>query len=411
MSVATLARRHRNEFGLLFAICLVLGTAIASSDAWQNERTQAVNAKTLVRRASVLGIFALGAGVVIISGGIDLSAGSVIAFSATVCGGSLLFLANKTPTGQPDMIHLTGGMVAIAILITLAVGGLIGTFHAWLITAIRLPPFVATLASLVGLRSLARLLIPDLMAASSGGTMNASMITVQDAGRVLRGLYDTWYVPPAILLVTSVLVWVLLAKTVAGRHLYAMGGNEEAARLSGIRTDRLKWLAYSVSSITASAAGILLLAETGNVNPSTQGLGYELYAIAAAVIGGCALTGGAGTVLGILLGALFLRVVTDSVAKLARGVSHDELEGLVVGMVVLRAVAFNELRAAGGVRRSFFAGWLGIVNIGVLAVLAGTVASILSPDDKLRIGGIAALGTLVLLGIRKGMEIQAMRRA
>lgn len=407
MSVASLARRHRNEFGLLFAICLVLGTAVVSNESWQNERTQALNAKILVRSASVLGIFALGAGVVIISGGIDLSAGSVIAFSATVCGGSLLFLANKTSAGQPDMVNLTGGMVALAICASVAVGVLIGSFHAWLITAIRLPPFVATLASLVGLRSLARLLIPDLMAASSGGTMNASKITVQDAGRALRGLYDSWYVPPAILLVLAVLTWILLAKTVAGRHLYAMGGNEEAARLSGIRTDRLKWLAYCVSSVTASIAGILLLAETGTADPSTQGLGYELYAIAAAVIGGCALTGGVGTVVGILLGAMFLRVVTDSVAKLARGVSPDELEGLVVGLLVLMAVAFNELRAAGSQRRPFFAGWLGIVNIAVLALLAGIITSILSAEAKLWNGILAAALAVLVLSSKKFMEVRA----
>ena len=411
MSVASLARRHRNEFGLLLAICVVLGTAIVSNESWQHERTQALNAKILVRSASVLGIYALGAGVVIISGGIDLSAGSVIAFSATACGGALLFLADKTSSGQPDMIHLTGGMVALAILFALVVGGLIGSFHAWLITSIRLPPFVATLASLVGLRSLARLLIPDLMAASSGGTMNASKITVQDGDRVLRGLFDTWYIPPIILLVLAFCIWVLLAKTVVGRHLYALGGNEEAARLSGIRTDRLKWLAYCVSSVTASLAGILLLAETGTADPSTQGLGYELYAIAAAVIGGCALSGGVGTVLGVLLGALFLRVVTDSVAKMARGVSPDELEGLVVGVLVLLAVAFNELRAAGGLGRPFFAGWLGIVNIGILAILAGTITSILSPEAKLTNGALAATAAVVVLVAKKGFELRAQRSA
>ena len=104
------ARRHRNEFGLLLAILLVLGAAVVSNESWQNERTAEYNAKVLVRSASVLGIFALGAGVVILSGGIDLSAGSVIAFSATVCGGTLLFLADKTPSGQPDMVNLTGGI-------------------------------------------------------------------------------------------------------------------------------------------------------------------------------------------------------------------------------------------------------------------------------------------------------------
>lgn len=407
------ARRYRNELGLLLAIVLVLGAAYTSSPAWQTADSAAYNAKILVRSASVLGIFALGAGVVIISGGIDLSAGSVIAFSATACGGTLLFLADKTASGQPDMIHLRPGMVAVAVLVTLAAGAMIGTFHAWLITAIRLPPFVATLASLVGLRSLARILIPDLMAAASGGTMNAAKITVQDAGQYLRGAYDIdrWYVAPLILLALAFLTWVLLAKTVAGRHLYAMGGNEEAARLSGIRTDRLKWLAYCVSSVTASVAGVLLLAETGSADPSTQGLGYELYAIAASVIGGCALTGGAGTVLGILLGALFLRVVIESVAKVVpRGVSPDELEGLIVGLLVLLAVAFNELRSGSGLRRPFFAGWLGVANIAIVAALTGVVTAVLVADEKAKYGLTAAGVMLVLLTAKKAFEVRAARQ-
>ncbi|MGC1275491.1 MAG: ABC transporter permease, partial [Planctomycetaceae bacterium] len=408
----SLARRHRNEFGLLLAILLVLGAAVASNGSWQNEATAAYNAKMLIRSASALGIFALGAGVVIISGGIDLSAGAVIAFAATTCGGTLLFLAEKTPSGQPDLIHLTGGMVVAAIFVTLVVGVLIGSFHAWLITSIRLPPFVATLASLVGLRSLARILIPDLTAAASGGTMTGvSKITVQDGGEILRGVYsiENWYVTPLILLALAFLIWVLLTKTVAGRHLYAMGGNEEAARLSGIRTDRLKWLAYCISAVTASIAGVLLLAETGTADPSTQGLGLELYAIAAAVIGGCALTGGVGSVAGILLGALFLRTVTDSVAKIARGVSPDELEGLVVGLLVLLAVAFNELRTGSGLRRPFFAGWLGIVNIGLVAALFGMIAALLSSDEKLRNGLAVMAATLVLLLVKKGLEVRAAR--
>lgn len=408
MSLAALARRYRNELGLLLAIALVLGTAFATNASWQNESTAAINAKNLVRSASILGIFALGAGVVIISGGIDLSAGSVIAFSATACAGTLVFLAEKTASGGPDLVNLTPGMVVIAILVTLVIGILIGSVHAWLVTAIRLPPFVATLASLVGLRSLARIMIPDMMSAASDGKMNASKITVQDADRVLRDLYLDWYIPPLILIVLAAAIWILLNKTVAGRHLYAMGGNEEAARLSGIRTDRLKWLAYGISAVTASVAGILMLAETGNADPSTQGLGYELYAIAAAVIGGCSLTGGIGGVVGILLGAIFLRVVTDSVAKIARGgISPDELEGLVVGLLILLAVAFNELRGSSGLRRPIFQGLLGLVSLLTLAALTGVIASLLVSEDKGQIGLIAGL---VAAGLFFGKRVLESRR-
>ena len=410
LSLVTFARRHRNEFGLLLATVAVLAVAVSLNESWRARPE--INATNLIRQASVLGIFALGAGTVIIAGGIDLSAGSVIAFSATVCAATLLFLAETDATGRPDLRHITAGMVAVGVLATIGVAVLIGSFHAWLITAIRLPPFVATLASLVGLRSLARILIPDLAAAASGGTMNASKLTVQDTDSVLRGLFTTWYVPPLILAVLATATWVLLAKTVPGRHLFAMGGNEQAARLSGIRTDRLKWLAYTVSATTAAVAGVLLLAETGSADPSSQGIGYELNAIAAAVIGGCALTGGVGSVPGILLGALFLRVVTDSVAKLATGgVSPDELEGLVVGLLVLLAVAFNELRADRGTQRPFFAGTLGLLNLGILATLSGIVTALLSgAGDKSRNGLIAAAVTAAVLLLKKGFEVRAARR-
>ncbi len=398
--------RNRNEFGLLAAIVVVLVVAAGFSPSWQSQATAAYNAKVLVRGASVLGIFALGAGTVILAGGIDLSAGSVIAFSATTCAATIMFLVDKDAAGRPDLTRVDAWMVPVGIAASVTAGLAIGTFHAWLITAIRLPPFVATLASLVGLRSLARILVPDLSAAASNGAMNASKITVQDSDKVLRCLFTEWYVPPLILLALAAAVWLLLAKTVAGRHLYAMGGNEEAARLSGVRTDRLKWLAYCVSAVTASIAGVLLLAETGSADPSTQGLGYELNAIAASVIGGCALTGGAGTVPGILLGALFLRVVTDSVAKLATGrVSPDELEGLIVGLLVLLAVAFNELR--GGVRRPFFAGPLGTANVGLLSLLVGAISSVLASEHKLRAGAIAAGATLLLLAGKKAVEVHA----
>ena len=406
------ARRHRNEFGLLVAVCVVLGIVAASSESWQSSQTAEYNAKILVRSASVLGIFALGAGTVIIAGGIDLSAGSVIAFSATTCAATLMFLVDKDAAGRPDLRLVEGWMVPVGIAASVAAGLAIGTFHAWLITSVGLPPFVATLASLVGLRSLARILVPDLTAAASGGAMNASKITVQDQDAVLRSLFTTWYVPPLILLALAAAVWLLLSKTVAGRHLYAMGGNEEAARLSGIRTDRLKWLAYCVSAVTASVAGVLLLAETGSADPSTMGLGYELNAIAASVIGGCALTGGAGTVPGILLGTLFLETVTDSVPKLATGrVSPDELEGLIVGLLVLLAVAFNELRSGHGLRRPFFAGWLGAANVALLSALVGVIAAVMTSGDKLFTGAVAAGLTLLVLAAKKTTEVRAARRA
>src|SRR5204863_6688681 len=136
---------------------------------------------------------------------------------------------------------------------------------------------------------------------------------------------------------------VLLSRTVTGRHLYALGGNEEAARLSGIRTDRLKWFAYCFGSVTASIAGILYICDQSVADPQTLGRGYELNAIAAAVVGGCSLQGGIGTIPGTVLGCLFLRTVIDGIAKIIK-TGADVYEGLIVGIVVVIAVAFIQLR-------------------------------------------------------------------
>ena len=194
-----------------------------------------------------------------------------------------------------------------------------------------------------------------------------------------------------------------------GRHLYAMGGNEEAARLSGIRTDHLKWLAYCIGSITAAIAGVLYTAKVGAANPSTLAVGYELNAIAAAVVGGCSLQGGVGLIPGVMLGVLFLRVVIDSVAKIVRAGS-DDYQGMIVGFLVVLAVAFNELRRQGsGAKKSFFPGILGSITIPILAILVGTVIFVLTQKTQgVTVGIVAGIIIGLLLG---GLKLTESARA
>ena len=196
------------------------------------------------------------------------------------------------------------------------------------------------------------------------------------------------------------MAWLLMSKTVLGRHLYAMGGNEDAAKLSGIRTGRLKWIAYCIGAVTAAIAGILYSSEVGSSDPQTQGVGYELFAIAAAVVGGCSLQGGIGRVSGIVLGALFLRVVIDAIGKVMRSGS-DDYQGLIVGLLVVLAVAFNQLSGQqSGWKKQFFPGALGWITIPILTALVTavfTAANILSPDGKPFIGAAAGLLTLCVL--------------
>ena len=397
--------RQRHELGLLIAItiCVIVTSVLDSQhNYWTNPRASAID---IIRQTSLLGIFALGAAVVIIAGGIDLSSGSVIAFGGTICATIMYALDQENMVAaQP----VSKSVMAIAILGTLIIGFLIGSLHVWLITVIGLPPFVATLATLVGLRSLGRAIVENV-------TQRSTQIQIFDED--FRYLATSVWIPALLFLVLTGLMWVLLSRTVTGRHLYALGGNEQAAKLSGIRTDRLKWLAYCLSSMLSALAGILYIGDQAVADPQTLGRGYELNGIASAVVGGCSLQGGAGTIPGTVLGAVFLRVVVDGVAKIIK-TGADVYEGLIVGVVVVIAVAFNQLRRGSGRRRQLFPGALGIVNILNLALLTGVLTALMGPKllgTILPVGsnllglsaGIAALGLLATVGF---MERKSHKR-
>ena len=366
------AAKYRNELGLLVAIVCIIGFTLIFNQSYID--SPALNAKTILHQTALLGIFALGAGIVIIVGGIDLSSGSVIVFSASVCALVMMACAPvHEETGVPETDLLVGwGPVLLAIVVTLVVGLMIGTLHTWLITVVKLPPFVATLASLVGLRSFAKVLNPEI------SKLLGKEVTKVRADGDTFVLLSEWWVALIVFLVLSLACYILLSHTVWGRHIYAIGGNEEAARLSGIRTDNMKWLAYSIGAVTASIAGILYLAKINAANPATLGVGYELNAIAAAVVGGCSLRGGMGLIPGIMLGVLFLRVVIDSINKVVPKGS-DDYQGMIVGFLVVLAVAINEFRGSSGTRaKSFFPGPLGIAVIPILALLVGLLLFVMS---------------------------------
>ncbi|MCA9054269.1 MAG: ABC transporter permease, partial [Planctomycetaceae bacterium] len=180
-------RKHRNELGLLAAIVVVLGITASLSEAYHTAFGLKLTGRAIARDTALVGIFALGAAVVIISGGIDLSSGSVIAFSGTLFFGFIVLLAPDDPNTRwpgdpdkhfPDVRDIALWIPVVSLLLTLTAAVLIGSLHAWLITVVKLPPFVATLASLVGLRSLARLLIQDITEVRFG--QRQSTITVPD---------------------------------------------------------------------------------------------------------------------------------------------------------------------------------------------------------------------------------------
>ncbi|MFO0896454.1 MAG: ABC transporter permease [Pirellulales bacterium] len=394
---------RRTELGLLLAICVVVVLSAALDQQHNYWQQPLDSAKFILRQTSLLGITALGAAIVIIAGGIDLSIGSVIAFSGSVCACLLLWLSPEAMK-SPAEPHLSAGVIALAIAGTLFVGFLIGSLHAWLITVIGLPPFIATLASLVGLRSLARAMVPTVQGYVTPGAGTQNQVNIFDAG--FRYLETSIWIPAVVFVALAAVCTLLLTRTVVGRHLIAMGGNEQAACLSGIRTDRLKWLAYCASAMLSSVAGILYICAQSVAKPEVLGMGYELNAIAAAVVGGCSLQGGVGTIPGAMLGALFLRTVIDGIAKVIDR-NADVYEGFIVGVLVVLAVSLSQVRGAAGQRKQFFPGALGSVMVGILAILAALITSFFAGPKGV---GIAFGSTLVLLAVVKAFEARRQRR-
>jgi ribose/xylose/arabinose/galactoside ABC-type transport system permease subunit len=383
------------EFKLIVSwLLVVIATMVldANHTYWN---ASADSAQLVLRQTVLLGFFALGSAIIIISGGIDLSSGSVIAMSATVFGSLMIVL---DPEGFKAG-HVSPTAVVLGIAGTLLVGVLVGTLHAWLITSVGLPPFVATLATLVGLRSFGRGLTPTL----TGGK---SQIDFPDAD--LRDVLKDVTSISIVFLVFACLLWFLMSRTVTGRHLQAMGGNEQAAKLSGIRTDRLKWLAYVLGAVSASIVGIISFADNGSAKPDIMARGYELNAIAASVIGGCSLQGGIGTIPGTVLGCLFLRTIIDAVQKIV-GAGADVFEGMIVGIVVVVAVTFSQRGGGKLIGKRYFSneiGWSVIPALGLLSGLAYLLffgkREWFAPYQSILVGilVILALGTRAVLESR-----------
>jgi len=223
---------------------------------------------------------------------------------------------------------------ALAIGLTLLMTMLLGATHGALITRVRLQPFVVTLCGLLIYRGLARFISHD-ETQGFGDASGYKSLTDLATGS-LFGVPMTFL----IMLLLAVILWVVVHRSVYGRYLFAVGRNEEAARYSGINTKRIIASAYVVSGLLAGIAGILLAFYTNSISPSSHGESYELYGIAAAVLGGCSLRGGEGSVVGILLGTALLQVLQNLVNLLG---IPSSLNFAVVGTVILLGVIADEV--------------------------------------------------------------------
>jgi len=249
------------------------------------------NLENLLSWISLFGILAIGAAFVIITGGIDLSIGSVVGLSGTM----LPWLLMQHHWGVPS-----------ALAASLGVSVLIGLFHGLLITRMKLQPFVVTLCGLLMYRGIARWFTHDQT--QGFGNSYEDLHWVATGKLSVAGGYR---VPVSLFLLIGlgVLAAIFLNRTVWGRHLLALGRNEEAARYSGVRTGRLLVLAYVLCAFIAGVGGVLFALNLNTVQPENLGNFYELYAIAAAVLGGCSLRGGEGSIFGVIIGAAVMRVL------------------------------------------------------------------------------------------------------
>ncbi len=318
-SPAPSRRREFRELGLLLAVAAVIGliTVLGQGPQFFNYQH---NITRLLRMIGLLGVFAVGEAVVIIAGGIDLSVGSVIGITGMLAAMIVSRLAQQGT-------EITLPLVLLVTLAMMLLGVVIGAFHALLITRFRLPPFIATLSTLAGLRSAAQLV-----------TRSAPVPVPQAAFRSLgAGLNPLW-----IFLAVAILVGLIMTRTRLGRSILALGGNEEAARLSGISTNRVKAVCYCLSGGLAGLAGVLWASFIGQGVPTT-GNAYELQAIAACVVGGCSLTGGVGTVVGTCLGVVLLQTTLNGIGLVVKQ-NSTLWQGIVVGVVVILAVALNTQR-------------------------------------------------------------------
>lgn len=282
------------------------------------------NGWNILRQISVNLCLSIGMTLIILSGGIDLSVGATLALSSAVAAGML-----KHGVALPGFDVLLQFTVAGAIVSGVGVGFALGWFNGFVITRFKLPPFVATL----GMFSIAR----GLTMLWTGGFPITGLGV--GFGFIGTGIFLGVPMPVWITAALVALFVVVTRKTRFGRHLYAVGGNERAARLTGLRVDRIKIWVYALGGALAGVAGLIVTARLDSAQPNA-GLGYELDAIAAVVIGGTSLSGGRGSVMGTVLGCLIIGVLNNGLFLLNVSPFWQQV---VKGVVILVAVAIDKM--------------------------------------------------------------------
>jgi ribose transport system permease protein len=306
--------------GALAAIA-ILAALLSPSDAHgSNIFLQLGNLTDVLRQVSIIGIISLAMNFVILTGGIDLSVGSTLALSTTV-------VALVLTRWQPGLSYPLE--IALAILAALVVSTAAGTLSGAVIAIFDVQPFVVTLAGMIGIRGLAKWL---------SNNANVDVGFGQDVASTFAGIFRGKAITIACYGALAVVFAIVLGRTIFGRYVRAVGDNERAALYAGLPIRQIKLWVYSLSGLLAGFAGVLYAAENHQGNPNA-GVGYELDAIAAVVIGGTQLSGGKGTIAGTIVGTLMIGVLTN---MLRLNNVDSNVEMMVKGGIILLAVAVQK---------------------------------------------------------------------
>jgi ribose transport system permease protein len=305
-------KKELGIFVLLIVLCVIVSVINPNFLA-------TINLQNLARQIGAFGIFSIGLGLVIITGGIELSVGSMMALLGVTMSMML------TEWGFP---------VALAVLACIGVAMVLGLTHGLLITRVNMQPFIVTLCGLLFYRGLARFITND--ETKGFGTVQGLDFLRFLANGNLVGIP----MPFVLLLLISAIAWVVLHRSVYGRYLFATGRNAEAARYAGINTKTITTLAYVIAGALTAVTGIIFAFYTNSVSPANHGNAYELYGIAAAVLGGCSLRGGEGSIVGILIGTALLQVLRNLVNLLG---IPSSLDFAVMGAVILIGVMADQI--------------------------------------------------------------------
>jgi ribose transport system permease protein/erythritol transport system permease protein len=297
------------------------------------------NTQLMLQDIAVVAMAAIGMTIVIIAGGIDLSAGSSIALSMITTA----YVLNLGPDGAKLVVAHPVALPLLAVAAAITVSTLIGFINGAMVTWLRIVPFIITLGTMQMARGFAKLVANEQNIYPPVEVQDLWISRLLDPSKTVF----TWpFLPTAVwlVIVAAILTGLFLRYTRLGRHIFALGSNEKTAVLCGVPVAKTKILVYMIGGLFSGLAGVLFFARLGSIGQPTEAIGYELFVIAAAVIGGASLLGGRGTILGTMIGALIITILRNGGVKMGWPQYTQEI---VMGAVIIVAVTIDNLRQRG----------------------------------------------------------------